>query len=94
MKWIGPNIYGDGSLMYPGKQVGFDAPVSSIRLEVIRDGLEDDECLCVLEKAKGKRAVEAAIAQVVTDMKRFTRSAALLERTRRQIAEAVEKPGH
>jgi len=90
VKWIGPNIYGDGSLMYPGKQVGYDGPVSSIRLEMIRDGLEDYEYLCLLEKAKGKRAVDEAIAQVVTDMKKFTRSAALLERTRRQIAEQIE----
>jgi hypothetical protein len=90
VKWIGPNIYGDGSLVYPGKQVGLDGPVSSIRLEMIRDGLEDYEYLCLLEKAKGKRAVDDAIAQVVTDMKKFTRSAALLERTRRQIAETIE----
>jgi hypothetical protein len=91
VKWISPEIYGDGSLIYPGKQVGVDGPVSSIRLEMIRDGLEDYEYLCLLEKAKGKEAVERAIARVVTDMKKFTRSAALLERTRRQVAEAIEE---
>ena len=93
VKWIGPNIYGDGSLMYPGKQVGFDGPVSSIRLEMIRDGLEDYEYLCLLEKARGKKAVDEAIARVVTDMKKFTRSAPLLERTRRQIADEIEGSG-
>jgi len=91
VKWINPEIYGDGSLMYPGKQVGVDGPVSSIRLEMIRDGLEDYEYLCLLEKAKGKKAVGEAIARVVTDMKKFTRSASLLEATRRRVAEAIEK---
>jgi len=92
VKWIRDNIYGDGSLMYPGKQAGVDGPVGSIRLEMIRDGLEDYEYLCLLEKARGKRAVDRAIGQVATDMKRFTRSAPLLERVRREVAEAIE--GH
>lgn len=90
VKWIGDKIYGDGSLMYPGKQVGVDGPVSSIRLETIRDGLEDYEYLTLLEKAKGRRAVDAAIANVVTDMKVFTRSGPLLMRVRREVAEQIE----
>jgi len=93
VKSIGPNIYGDGSLMYPGKEVGFDGPVGSIRLEMIRDGLEDYEYSCLLEKTRGKKAADEAIARVVTDMKKFTRNAALLERTRREIAEAIEAHG-
>jgi len=90
VKHINEKLYGDGSLLYPGKQVGVEGPVSSIRLEAIRDGLEDYEYLVLLEQAKGKRAAQAAIARVVTDMKVFSRSAPLLTRVRREIAEEIE----
>ena len=32
---------GDGFLMYPGRPIGHDGPVSSIRMEQAREGLED-----------------------------------------------------
>jgi hypothetical protein len=47
---------GDGFLAYPGKPVGIDGPASTIRLEQIRQGLQDYEALSMLaelaEKAK------------------------------------------
>jgi Domain of unknown function (DUF4091) len=39
---------GDGFLAYPGKSVGIDGPVSTIRLEQVREGLEDYEALTLL----------------------------------------------
>jgi hypothetical protein len=48
---------GDGYLAYPGRPVGVAGPVSTIRLEEVREGLEDFEALALLaglvEKAKG-----------------------------------------
>lgn len=41
---------GDGFLFYPGKPYGIDGPVDSIRLQMIRDGIEDYETLWYLEK--------------------------------------------
>lgn len=63
--WIRyPN--GDGYLTYPGERVGLDRPVSSIRLEQAREGLEDYEYLCILQdligKARGKLPAEAVVA--------------------------------
>ncbi|MBI5387515.1 MAG: DUF4091 domain-containing protein [Verrucomicrobia bacterium] len=62
--WIRyPN--GDGYLAYPGKPVGVDGPVSTIRLEQVREGLEDFEAMALLtelaEKAKqsGRSAAAA-----------------------------------
>ncbi|MBV9470009.1 MAG: DUF4091 domain-containing protein, partial [Abitibacteriaceae bacterium] len=46
---------GDGYLAYPGQDVGVDGPVSSIRLEAVRDGEEDYEYLTLL-----KQRIEAA----------------------------------
>ena len=36
---------GGGFLAYPGKPVGVDGPVSTIRLEQVREGLEDFEAI-------------------------------------------------
>ena len=38
-----PYSYGDGFLWYPGKMYGVDGPVATLRLEAIRDGLEEYE---------------------------------------------------
>jgi hypothetical protein len=62
---------GDGFLTYPGQPVGYDRPLSTIRLEQARDGVEDYEYLYLLrqlmEKAKaaGKNttAAEQALAR-------------------------------
>jgi hypothetical protein len=55
---------GDGFLAYPGKPVGVDGPASSIRLEQIRQGLEDYDALALLAElaAKAKQAGRSALA--------------------------------
>ena len=56
---------GDGFLTYPGADVDVDGPVSSIRLEQIREGLEDYEAMALLAdlaakaKAQGKSTAAA-----------------------------------
>lgn len=49
---------GDGYLAYPGKKYGLDAFVSSIRLEAIRDGIEEYEALYSLQEEWQKNADE------------------------------------
>jgi len=41
---------GDGFLLYPGKPIGYDALVSSVRLEQAREGVEDYEYLYLLRR--------------------------------------------
>ena len=41
-------VNGDGYLFYPGKKYGIDGPVGSMRLEAIRDGIEEYELLYAL----------------------------------------------
>ena len=56
-RWVRyPN--GDGFLVYPGAPVGVDGPVSSIRLENAREGVEDYEYLSLLRDlvARGREA--------------------------------------
>lgn len=44
-----PGAVGDGYLIYPGTRYGLDTAIASIRLEAIRDGLEDYEYLYLLK---------------------------------------------
>ena len=44
------NAVGDGQLVYPGAKFGIYGPISSRRLENIREGFEDYECLLMIEK--------------------------------------------
>ena len=46
------NLWGNGAgaILYPGPQVGVDGPVSSIRLELNREMVEDYEYLYILEQ--------------------------------------------
>ncbi len=89
VKDISPTIYGDGSLMYPGKQVGVDGPVSSIRLELIREGAQDYEYLRLLEARKGRQAALAILESVVQDLTHYTRSPIRLEAARRKLAQTI-----
>jgi len=56
---------GDGYLVYPGSPVGHDGPVSTIRLEQAREGVEDYEYLYLLRerirraKAEGRDTADA-----------------------------------
>jgi hypothetical protein len=91
VKDIDKNLRGDGSLFYPGKQVGVDGPVSSIRLEMIRDGLEDFEYLTLADAWLGKEATQGFIARVATSMTAWQRDPAVLEKVRRELGDALEK---
>lgn len=45
---------GEGYLFYPGLDYGLDEPVPSLRLEAVRDGIEDYEYLYELERLTGE----------------------------------------
>ncbi len=45
-----PDANGDGFLFYPGAQYGIDGPVGSLRLEAIRDGIEEYELLYTIQE--------------------------------------------
>jgi Domain of unknown function (DUF4091) len=49
---------GDGFLAYPGKPAGIDGPASTIRLEQIRQGLQDYEALSLLSELTAKAKQE------------------------------------
>lgn len=92
---------GDGYLLYPGPDRSI---LSSIRLEALRDGLEDYEYLAILRrlvaaaKAKGGNPQEIAAAEkllaVPDEICRqdltFTQEAAVILKAREQLALAIQ----
>lgn len=97
---------GDGQLIYPGPS---RLPLSSIRLENLRDGIEDYEYFWLLRDAvrRLKRAdaqrhrhliaeAEKALAidgAVVKDLTHFTDDPRLLRKTRAAVARLIQRAG-
>jgi hypothetical protein len=86
---------GDGTLFYPGRPATIggktDIPIESIRLKLIRDGLEDYEYLVLLSKTEGHAAASHYVDGLVTNVYTYSRDAAKLYDVRRQIGEAIGK---
>lgn len=96
-----PGHNGCGYLIYPGPE---GQPLSSLRLAMVRDGIEDYEMLHLLKTLlaeKGGRVsdalrarAEAALAiapEVVTDHKQFTEDPEVILDARRNIAVLIEE---
>lgn len=91
-------VNGDGFLVYPTPQ----GPMPSLRLEIIRDGIEDFDYLTLLStgidalKRQGGNAAVLAQAEaarnlqaVMPNLVSFTRDPAELQTKRRELAEAI-----
>ncbi len=94
----GYTLNGEGSLLYPGNhtrrytgQQNVDGPVSSIRFELLREGIEDYEYLWLLKSLGDKKfAVEAATGLVV-DVSSFSRNVEELFATREKVGRRIEE---
>ncbi|MFC5406363.1 glycoside hydrolase domain-containing protein [Cohnella soli] len=97
-----PGANGDGFLLYPGKELGLNKPIPSLRLETIRDGMEDYEYLWIFEermKAAAEKLglssydVEAAMKvyydRLYSKMNDYNEDPYVLMQVRREIAEQI-----
>jgi Domain of unknown function (DUF4091) len=84
---------GDGTLFYPGRPrtIGgtTDIPVESLRLKLIRDGLEDYEYLVLLSKYAGDDFARGYVDRLVTNVYTYAREPEELYKIRREIAERL-----
>jgi hypothetical protein len=86
---------GDGTLFYPGRpsRIGglADIPIESIRLKLIREGMEDYEYLALLAKLGGKKMADEFADQIVTKPYLWeSRSAAFLQ-VRQEMGETLDR---
>ncbi|BBH18656.1 hypothetical protein Back11_00010 [Paenibacillus baekrokdamisoli] len=80
-KWL----HGDGVLLYAGE----DGPIGSIRMENIRDGLEDYEYYKQLEHIAGFDAAFGAADELVKSTSEFVRSPEQLYEVRQRISAMI-----
>jgi predicted Zn-dependent protease len=88
---LGDDLYGDGSLIYPGAEVGVDGPVGSLRLEVIRDGLEDFDYFTLADEWLGPEASAAFVNRIARSLTDFDEDPLKLEQVRRELGAALER---
>ena len=79
-------IWGDGKLLY----FGVDGPISSMRAENLRDGMEDMELLRMLDRVATPTEVAALTSTVAVDTYTFSRSSAAMYRAREAVARLIE----
>ncbi len=84
---------GEGALLYPGNDAGFDGPAASIRLKTIREGMEDYEYFALLEHVAGREAVEKEVLHVTRSWWDWERDPDALLAARQRIARQILSAG-
>jgi len=88
---IRTNYYnGGGTIFYPGKEAGFDGPVTSIRLKNLREGLEDYEYFAILDKNGQQEFVKETINEICPEWWNIKMDPEVLLRVRERLAEKIE----
>ena len=77
---------GDGTFLYPSK----NGVVPSIRLALLRDGVQDYEWLAMAEKKRGRKAVDAVSRRLVRSLKDFTRDPAAVRDAHGEIGDMID----
>jgi hypothetical protein len=91
-------LNGEGSVVYPGNytkqftgQPNVDGPVSSMRFELLRDGIEDYEYLWMLRNLGDADFAEKQIHNMVIDVSAFSRNVEELYINRKAMARRLEE---
>ncbi|HEX4698266.1 MAG TPA: glycoside hydrolase domain-containing protein [Actinomycetes bacterium] len=83
---------GDGTLVYPGRPAGVVGVVPSIRLAMVRDGMDDYDYVSML-RARGQAAqVDALLAPAATSWWDWTSDGRVLADVRHRLADLLEAP--
>ena len=91
-------LNGEGSVLYPGSgvkehtgQANVNGPVSSIRFELLLEGIEDYECLWLLKSLGDEASADDAAKSMVVDVKTFSRNVEDLFALREKMAQRIEQ---
>lgn len=91
IKHIDEGVYGDGSLLYPGRKVGIDGPVPSIRFKLLYKGIEDFAYLSLLEEKHSKEYVEDVLNKLILGLSAYEREPNKFLKIRNALGEALSK---
>jgi hypothetical protein len=91
-------LNGEGSLIYPGNhtrrytgQPDVNGPVSSIRFELLREGIEDYEYIWMLKEKGDPAFANEIVRNMVIDVSTFSRNLAELYLSRKAMAKRIEE---
>ncbi|MGD1096488.1 MAG: DUF4091 domain-containing protein [Bryobacteraceae bacterium] len=86
---------GDGTLFYPGRpsRIGghTDIPIESIRLKLIREGMEDYEYLALLAKLAGEDVADQYSDRIVREPYSWESRPETLLQVRKQMGETLDR---
>ncbi len=88
-KFVRKDLYGDGSLLYPGRKMNHDGPLPSLRLKVIRQSLQDYEYLSLAAKRAGRETVDAIVKDVTRDWSDYAQDPRELDAARERLAAII-----
>ena len=97
------DTYGNGVLIYPGGALreyiekygsdGYPGPIGSLRLESIRDGVEDYDYFTLLDQRFGEGTSDLLIKQVTTALGDYSTDTELFSRVRDAVGALLEGHG-
>ena len=86
---------GDGTLFYPGRPARIgghtEIPIESIRLKLIRKGMEDYEYLALLAKLKGRDAADKFAGRIVQNAWHWESRPEAFLSVRRELGETLNR---
>ena len=86
----GTPVWGDGVLIHSGAEYGIYEPVSSLRLENLRCGIQDYQMLSMIEEKSGAEAADEMAARVSKNVVCYTNDDTYLHACRILLGETVE----
>jgi hypothetical protein len=94
--WRDPRAFagnGDGTLLYPGRPEALGGthpfPVESIRLKLVRDGLEDRELLALAERSGLGALARRLASRLVPSVRGFARDPDAYVAAHRELGDAL-----
>lgn len=84
-----PLYNGEGTIVYPGRAVGYDGIASSLRLKALRDSIQDYEYLALLERLGRREQADRVVQPIVGSFFQWNTDPAVYDRARAQLAELI-----
>jgi len=85
----GPMWNGEGTIVYPGRAVGYDGIVPSLRLKALRDSIEDYEYFAIAERAGLADKAQDIVLSVTKSFFDWDKDPAAYDKARAELAKLI-----